>query len=115
MLLVEPGGNIVRALLPSAEMSTVNLSEVVGRLVRDRPDDVVRAAIGRIDVRVRDLDDWLAIEAGIIARITRSAGLSPGDRCCLALGKRLSCPVLTADRAWAEAAEAVGVEVRLIL
>ena len=114
MLLAEPGGEIVRGALPLAEMSTVNLSEVVARLVRDHPDSAVRGAIDRIDLRLRDLDEWLAIDAGIIARLTRSAGLSLGDRCCLALGKRLESPVLTADRAWADIADAVGVEVRLI-
>ena len=114
MLLAEPGAEHVRAALPLAEMSTVNLSEVVARLVRDHPDDAVRGAINRVELRLRDLDEWLAIEAGIIARQTRGAGLSLGDRCCLALGKRLACPVLTADRAWMEIADLVGVEVRLI-
>jgi PIN domain nuclease of toxin-antitoxin system len=114
LLLVEPGSDIVRAELPMAEMSTVNLSEVVARLVRDHPEDVVRAAIGRLDLRLRDLDDWLATEAGILARLTHSAGLSLGDRCCLALAKRLRVPALTADRAWVDMADAVGVEVRLI-
>lgn len=31
---------------------------------------------------------------------TRPAGLSLGDRYCLALGRRLNTPVLTTDRAW---------------
>ena len=114
MLLAEPGDQIVRAALPLAEMSTVNLSEVVARLVRDHPESAVRSAIDKVDLRVRDLDEWLAIDAGIMARITRTAGLSLGDRCCLALGKRLACPVLTADRAWTAIADAIGVDVRLI-
>lgn len=114
MLLAEPGGEVVREALPLAEMSTVNLSEVVARLVRDHPDDAVRAAVNRIGLRHRDLDEWLAIDAGVMAPLTRSAGLSLGDRCCLALGKRLGCPVLTADRAWIGIADAVGVEVRTI-
>ena len=33
--------------------------------------------------------------------VTRHAGLSLGDRACLALGDRLGCPVVTADRVWA--------------
>jgi len=32
---------------------------------------------------------------------TRHAGLSLGDRVCLALARRLSLPVLTTDRVWA--------------
>ena len=113
-LLDEPGSDVVRAALPLAQMSTVNLSEVAARLIRDHPEAAVRDSIGRLDIRMRSLDDWLAIDAGILARATRGVGLSLGDRCCLALARRLDCPALTADRIWAEIADAVGVEVRLI-
>lgn len=42
-------------------------------------------------------------DAAAIARlrpVTRAAGLSLGDRACLALASRLNLPALTADRAW---------------
>jgi hypothetical protein len=32
----------------------------------------------------------------------RPAGLSLGDRCCLALAERLGCAAVTADTAWAQ-------------
>lgn len=41
----------------------------------------------------------------MIARLwpkTRSAGLSLGDRACLATAHRLELPTLTADWAWSE-------------
>jgi PIN domain nuclease of toxin-antitoxin system len=41
--------------------------------------------------------------------VTRQAGLSLGDRACLALGLTRGLPVLTADRVWAQLD--VGVEV----
>jgi ribonuclease VapC len=44
--------------------------------------------------------------------LTRQAGLSFGDRACLALGRRLGLPVLTADRAWATLE--VGVHIQLL-
>ena len=44
--------------------------------------------------------------------VTRGAGLSLGDRACLALGDRLGCPVITADRAWASLD--IGIEIVLI-
>ena len=44
--------------------------------------------------------------------ITKSIGLSFGDRACLALGIILNQPVLTTDRLWGSIN--VGVEVRLL-
>ncbi|MDM7324085.1 MAG: hypothetical protein P3W93_003650 [Thermus sp.] len=44
--------------------------------------------------------------------LTRSLGLSLGDRACLALASRLRLPVLTADATWAELS--VGIEVEVI-
>jgi PIN domain nuclease of toxin-antitoxin system len=45
---------------------------------------------------------------------TRRAGLSFGDRVCLALAKREGLPAVTADSAWTRIADAVGVKVQLI-
>ena len=49
-----------------------------------------------------------------MAQATRSAGLSLGDRLCLALAQRNGNGALTADRMWLKVAEAVGVVVELI-
>ena len=54
-------------------------------------------------------------DAAQVAELRRSDHgllLSLGDRCCLALGRRLEVPVLTADRAWS--AVDAGVEVRQV-
>ena len=59
-------------------------------------------------------DRDLAFDAGLLLPLTRAAGLSLGDRACLALARRLGARVLTGDRAWARVADAVGVEVELI-
>ena len=51
----------------------------------------------------------------MIARLrvlTRSAGLSLGDRACLALAQRLGLEAVTAERAWAGLE--LGVTVRVI-
>jgi len=45
--------------------------------------------------------DVHAAKAGELWRNTRQAGLSLGDRACLALAIERDLPVLTADRAWA--------------
>lgn len=56
----------------------------------------------------------MAVEVGLMRPLTDRAGLSLGDRFCLALGRRLRAPVLTADRQWALIADDVGVKVELI-
>jgi ribonuclease VapC len=63
----------------------------------------------QIDVRVHDWDAALA--SGLLHLATRSAGLSLGDRACLALAAALGLPAVTADRSWQSVAEAVGVTV----
>ena len=54
---------------------------------------------GALSIAPFDWDD-----AGNVAAlwpVTRPAGLSLGDRACLALAWRFQCPALTADRIWA--------------
>jgi ribonuclease VapC len=51
-----------------------------------------------IEVVPFDADDARA--AGELSLVTRDAGLSLGDRACLALARRLDVPAVTADRAW---------------
>ena len=48
-----------------------------------------------------NVDVALARSSARLGEITRKAGLSLGDRICLALGEQLDLPVFTADRAWA--------------
>ena len=101
------------ARLFRSTISTVNLSEVLERL---RSGGLSEAAVDETVEMLRlDIVDFSASHARIAAYLrprTRQAGLSLGDRACLALGLRLGSPVVTADRAWARLD--VGVEVILI-
>ena len=94
-------------------MSTVNLSEVLGRFSRDGRDATgVLAAVASSPVRLVDFDSAHAAAAADLLPATRHAGLSLGDRACLGLARTLGVPALTADRAWQGLS--VEVEVRLI-
>jgi len=97
----EAGAERVIELLPVSTISAVNLAEVVAKLQeRGMPDDRIRATIESLELKVDPFDDMLAIETGLLRAATRAAGLSIGDRACLALAKQHDVPALTADRAW---------------
>ena len=53
-----------------------------------------------------------ALVAAALRPLTRSAGLSLGDRACRALADREGVPALTTDRAWAKLR--LPIEIRLI-
>lgn len=97
----EPGAEPVKTVLGVAAMSAVNLSEVLTVLVdRGVPRDAAEAALGDLPVEIHSFGPAGAAQAAALRPSTRSAGLSLGDRACLALAKELGVPALTADRAW---------------
>lgn len=115
----EPGADVVaEAIASGAVISTVNLAEVFSR-VADRGADPAKLAAeltqsGLLDgaITVEPFTTADAIDAGRLRPLTRDAGLSLGDRACLALARRLDAPALTADTDWQGVAH--GVELRPI-
>ena len=114
LLRDESGADVVAAAMPGAVMCAVNVAEVAERLRRDFEKGAVQKSLDLILPITIAVDKELAIAAGFMRATTLSAGLSLGDRFCLALGARMNVPVLTADRAWVKISDAVGVEVRLL-
>jgi len=99
----ESGAAVVEDLLsgPGATMSTVNLSEVVARLIEAGWSELaIRRDISRLNVDLVPFDATDAFETGLLRPLTRQVGLSLGDRACLALAQRLGLPAVTADRSW---------------
>ncbi len=115
-LFEEPGADTVTALMVDGPVvCTANLSEVMAVLVRDGMDPSEAAAIiADLPVDVVDVTLDLALSAGALIALTRRAGLSLGDRICLALAKRERLPAVTADTVWTTVADAVGVTVQLV-
>jgi PIN domain nuclease of toxin-antitoxin system len=115
LILGEPGGEKVQRVLTDCAMTAVNLGEVVGHFARiGSPETEIRLMLDPLPfVRVA-LDEELAFIAGLMLPATVQAGLSFGDRACLALANKLGVRALTADRAWQRIGEVVGVEVDLI-
>lgn len=113
LVLAERGAERVAETLEKALISSVNLSETAAVLMDSGiPSARVRARLSRHGLTTVPFDEEDALLAAELRALTRGAGLSLGDRACLALAKRRGLPALTADRAWA--ALDIGVEVRLI-
>lgn len=110
LLNIEPGHEEIARTIPHAAISTVNLSEVAAKLAASgMPREMIREALEGLALEVYDFGRELAFQSALLRPITKSRGLSLGDRACLALGKRLNLPVLTTDRAWE------GLELEVVL
>lgn len=101
LLRRETGAEKVDAVIPNAVIATVNLGEVLGKLVDyGMPETEGFSAVAGLGIGFVDVDVGLARVSAKLREATRKAGLSLGDRVCLALGERLELPVLTSDRSW---------------
>ena len=112
----EPGANVVwLALRSGAAISTVNWAESLTRL------SDLGYELDWLETRLAEegasvflgLEDFTAAQARGTARLrpaSKQAGLSIGDRACLALAQATGLVALTADRRWSDVD--VGVEVR---
>jgi PIN domain nuclease of toxin-antitoxin system len=115
LLRGEPGAERVADYLNGAAISSVILSEVVGRLaLGGMAEAYIRDVLQPLCIACMPAEASLALMAGLLQPATQPAGLSLGDRFCLALARQLSVPAVTSDRAWANIAADVGVEVVLI-
>jgi PIN domain nuclease of toxin-antitoxin system len=115
LLRNEPGWERVEAVLANAAISTVNVAEVVGYLARSGAvENDLRALLYLFSVHIAPFDEALAYDAGRLVQLTRAAGLSLGDRACLALAQRLDTKAMTADQPWSRIASTVGVEIEVI-
>ncbi|MFN3260718.1 MAG: type II toxin-antitoxin system VapC family toxin [Pikeienuella sp.] len=113
LIFDEPGRERVDAALPEALLSAVNLAEVVSKLIeRGVAKADVPPLISPFLAGIVPFDKAMALEAGALRAETRAAGLSLGDRACLALAAAEGVPALTADRAWAQVD--IGVEIEVI-
>lgn len=111
----EPGAAKVAEVLASARMCSVNLAEVVSHFIHaGMPAAEVDAMLRPLPVEIVAADEGLAHIAGRLRAVTASAGLSLGDRFCLALAKRDGLPAMTADKQWRIIADAAGAAIQVI-
>jgi PIN domain nuclease of toxin-antitoxin system len=114
----EQGADIVEnALINGCYISIINWVEVLSKIVDlgENPEEIIQklkneGILGNILIII-DCNEEDAITIALLRALTKSAGLSLGDRACLALGKRLNIPVLTADKIWSSLSVGVAITV----
>ncbi|WP_257551771.1 type II toxin-antitoxin system VapC family toxin [Sphingopyxis sp. DBS4] len=115
MLQDEPGGAKVAGVIASSRISAINYAEVVSHYIRlGMPEREVDAMLDPLPMTIVPADKALGQLAGRLRAVTAEAGLSLGDRFCLALARRDGLPAWTADTAWKNIADAAKVGVVLV-
>jgi ribonuclease VapC len=102
VLFQEKGAKEVERHIGSAEMSSVNVAEVVSKLVdKGLTDEEATEVFAALKLPVRPFSEGAALETARLRRLSRQSGLSLGDRACLAEASVCGGSVVTADRLWA--------------
>jgi PIN domain nuclease of toxin-antitoxin system len=96
----EDGADLVRPLLGHAMISAVNAAEVHTKLTEYGEETVQRGRALLDLLHVVPFDTAQARRTGELRPNTRKAGLSLGDRACLALGMELDAEVYTCEGDW---------------
>lgn len=115
LLRREPGGAEVESVVKGALISVVNWAEIISFFVRrgtsaEDAEEILQA----LSLHAVDATHAMATSVGALRDTTAQAGLSLGDRFCLALALERGLPAMTTDKAWSRVAEAVGVDVKLV-
>lgn len=103
LLNQEVGANKVEQalLLPNTCMSSVQLAEVVAKLIAvGVPIYKAREIMQMLAVSIVSLDEEIALKSAELMPVAKPLGLSLGDRACLATSIVLKLPALTADKVW---------------
>lgn len=110
VLLGETGADFVVDQLRGSQLSTVNLSESLGRAIdREHAAIHVEAIVRSYEIAVVPFSAAQARLAAELRPASRHLGLSLGDRACLALALECGLSVLTGDRRLASFATAIDI------
>jgi PIN domain nuclease of toxin-antitoxin system len=99
---LEKGAKDVESLLSGSMVSSVNVAEVLTKLVERNVSlkDALKEFV-KLGLEIAEFDIKQAAKAAELRPLTRHLGLSLGDRSCLALAIRENAVAVTADRTWA--------------
>jgi ribonuclease VapC len=113
LLMNERIDSTILDILEGAVMSAVNFAEVWGKMYELGLKHAPRTeAVLGLFSRIEPFTSSQARVAGDLRLLTKHAGLSLGDRACLALALATDAEVYTADRQWTQID--VGCRIHLI-
>ena len=108
----EPGQEQALASLPNAVISAVNYAEVRTKMSdRGLGGSDLRELLVEMSIEVVSFDLAQAEATANLRPLTKSRGLSLGDRACLALAIGTGGIAVTADRSWATLGLPVEIEI----
>jgi PIN domain nuclease of toxin-antitoxin system len=114
-ILGESGDDLVFDRIAEAMISSANVAEVYTyAAINAFPTDAIDALFADTGIEVIPMSHDHAVLAGRLAAVTRRAGLSLGDRACLALASERDAEVLTADRVWVAFADDLRLKITLL-
>ncbi|HZF14186.1 MAG TPA: type II toxin-antitoxin system VapC family toxin [Thermoanaerobaculia bacterium] len=113
LLQGEPGGERVEEFLETAAISSVNWSEVMQKALDWQTEiEGLRQELEVLGLEILPFTAVLAETTAHLRASTRQAGLSLGDRACLALASTLNLPAFTTDRIWPDLG--LPIEIRVL-
>jgi ribonuclease VapC len=113
LLQGEPGGDVVQGLLETAAISSVNWSEVTQKALDWQAEvEEIRHDLEALGLEILPFTAVVAETTARLRPATRQAGLSLGDRSCLALAAVLGLPAITCDRVWPDLG--LPIEIRVV-
>jgi PIN domain nuclease of toxin-antitoxin system len=117
VLLDEQGAAKVIPHLRDAEVSIVNVAEVLAKAAEKGADvDLTQDALDQFGFRTCDFRNAHARQSALLRPMTKAFGLGFGDRACIVQGMFSGRPILTGDRDWLKLDfdPALGIDIRLI-
>lgn len=106
----EPGSDVALSKLDNALISSVNVCEVLYKIVASGGSmESAQWIIGKLPIVSIPFCNEQALVAASIHKKTHRKGISFADRACLALGLTHDVPVLTGERKW----QSLGIDVKV--
>ena len=103
---------VAEAITNGAAISAVNFSEVVSKFSQaGMTEAAIHETLDSLNLEIVEFDISFAYQAGFLRQLTKRAGLSLGDRACLALAHYLNLPALTTDRIWERLSLGIAIQV----